>query len=170
MKKFLIILVPFVVLTLSILFEGWICIGICLLLLLIDTFISIIIRRHKTPNIYTTKIKQTNMIPKDKMIMFYDTLYINKETFTNEELNHKVIHKIQGFETGFLFMYVLYLIEYVVKLFVIGFRNKFILMDNSNIFKQTFNSISFEQEVHDIIEINKRPNYNWVKYIFKING
>lgn len=168
MKKFLVILVPFVVLTLSILFEGWICIGICLLLLLIDTFISIIIRRHKTPNIYTTKIKQTNMIPKNKMLLFYDTLYINMETFTNEELNHKIIHKIQGLETGFLFMCVLYLIEYVVKFIIIGFRMKYFLLDKTNIFVKAFNSISFEQEAQSNIDKNKRKNYNWTQYIFKI--
>lgn len=168
-KRFLFMIIPILVLSVGLLFEGWIIVGLCLSILFIDSLLSFIFRRFKTISIYTTKTLYTNNIPKNTLWFMFGTLLINKESFTGTELNHKLLHRIQGQETGYFLMYLIYFIEYCIKLIVIGIRYKYFLVEDTNIFIKAYHSISFEQEVHEDIERNKRPNYNWTKYIFKIN-
>lgn len=107
------------------------------------------------------KIIVNNIIP----FKGYDAMVIYPFIFAKEELtivdyNHECIHGEQQKETLLIFFFLLYLIEYIIKLIITFNHNK------------AYESISFEQEAYkfekDNDYINKRKRYNWIKYIFKL--
>lgn len=70
-------------------------------------------------------------------------------------LNHEHIHTEQMKEMFYIFFYLWYLIEWIVKLFIYG--------------KKSYNNISFEREAYqydkyaDYVYCRKR--YDWIKYL-----
>ena len=85
--------------------------------------------------------------------------------FTRKELdkyviNHENIHGEQQKELLLILFYILYCLEYLIKLCITFNTSK------------AYYSISFEQEAniheHDLDYINHRTHYNWIKYIFKV--
>jgi hypothetical protein len=81
----------------------------------------------------------------------YDNTYIYKKM-----INHESIHFEQQKELGFVFFYLLYGLEWIIKLFFFG--------------SKSYNHISFEQEAYnnerDYSYIKTRKKYSWLKYIF----
>ena len=70
-------------------------------------------------------------------------------------LNHERIHTEQMKEMLYIFFYLWYLIEWIVKLFIYG--------------KKSYNNISFEREAYqydryaDYVQFRKK--YNWIKHL-----
>lgn len=75
----------------------------------------------------------------------------NKKT-----INHESIHFQQALELGVIPFYVLYVLEWLVKLPFLG--------------SKAYESISFEREAYDndddLNYLNNRVRYNWIKRIF----
>jgi len=71
-------------------------------------------------------------------------------------VNHEKIHWRQQLEMLIIFFYVLYLLEYFIRLFMLG---------------NAYMNISFEREAFDNQNnpeyLEKRKPYSWVKYIKK---
>ena len=74
-------------------------------------------------------------------------------------LNHEEIHGKQQKELLLVMFYIIYVLEYIIKLFV-TFNHK-----------KAYKSISFEQEANryenDLNYISTRHHYAWIKYVLK---
>lgn len=72
-------------------------------------------------------------------------------------MNHESIHTAQMKELGYVFFYLLYFIEWVIRLFI-------------NM-PYAYRAISFEQEAYqnedNLDYLKTRKHYSWIKYIFK---
>jgi hypothetical protein len=75
-------------------------------------------------------------------------------------LNHENIHGEQQKELLIIPFYVLYILEYLIKICITFSTSK------------AYYSISFEQEAnryeHELDYIKHRTHYIWIKYIFKV--
>ena len=82
------------------------------------------------------------------------------QKLTESVLRHEAIHTVQAREMLFVPYYLLYLLEYLVKLFICGNADK------------AYKSISFEQEAYlnskNPNYLQERKNFAWAKYIFKM--
>jgi len=80
--------------------------------------------------------------------------YINK--VSKKIKNHETIHLLQQKELVGVFFYILYILEWFIKLFVYG--------------SKSYNNISFEREAYinqsNLKYIETRKQYSWLKYIF----
>lgn len=76
--------------------------------------------------------------------------YISEST-----LNHEAIHTAQMKELGYIFFYLLYFMEWVIRLFI----------DTLNVYR----SISFEQEAYHNEDnpdyLKTRKHYSWIHYL-----
>lgn len=96
-------------------------------------------------------------------INLFGILFVRKDSkITDRLLNHEAIHTAQMKELGYIPFYVLYLIEWFIKLII----NK---LDNNKAYK----SISFEREAYDnqnnLEYLKNRKNYEWLrKWLDKI--
>lgn len=79
----------------------------------------------------------------------------------NRMINHESIHYEQEKELLYIFFYILYVLEWLLKLIPCTIAGK-----------NAYESISFEQEAYnnqtDFKYLNKRKKYNWIRYIFKL--
>jgi hypothetical protein len=87
-------------------------------------------------------------------------IFFKSETYMKylHIMNHEKIHWCQQKETLVIFYYIIYIIEFFIKLLILGKSNAII-------------SISFEQEAYfhenePSYILNRKP-YSWIKYIFK---
>ena len=75
-------------------------------------------------------------------------------TVSEEMINHEAIHTAQMKEMLYVFFYLWYVLEWVVRLFMKG---------------NAYRNISFEREAYDNAKnmnyLNIRKHYNWRKYI-----
>lgn len=80
--------------------------------------------------------------------------------------NHEKIHIAQAYDfhigfCGYFIFYILYFIEWLIKLFAAKFQNH-----------TAYRSISFEQEAYanekDMEYIDNRKKFSWKKFIFKL--
>lgn len=75
---------------------------------------------------------------------------------------HENIHLRQEIELGFIFFYLIYGLEYIIKLCITWNHLK------------AYMSISFEQEAYsnqfDKNYLENRKHYAWLKYLFKVNN
>lgn len=90
-------------------------------------------------------------------INLFGILFVRKDSkITDRLLNHEAIHTAQMKELGYIPFYVLYLIEWFIKLII----NK---LDNNKAYK----SISFEREAYDnqnnLEYLKNRKNYEWLR-------
>lgn len=80
-----------------------------------------------------------------------------KPKLSETDINHESIHTEQIKELGYIFFYILYLLEWIVKLFIPYY--------NSNAYR----NISFEREAYlnanNKDYIKTRNRYSWIKYI-----
>lgn len=100
----------------------------------------------------------------NKYIPFGDFLAITlfgvvfaKRELDKEESNHEAIHIRQGNEMLWIFFYLFYVIEWLIRL--IQYRDK----------EKAYYNISFEREAysnqHNLNYLNSQKWYSWVKYI-----
>ena len=83
-----------------------------------------------------------------------------KKKYTAKVNRHETTHALQQIETLWLVFFILYSLEYILKLLFTFSPSK------------AYKSISFEQEAYNTEAIvnynNTRKHYAWVKYIFKL--
>lgn len=85
----------------------------------------------------------------------FGIIFVRKDCeFPDYSLNHEKIHTAQIIECGFIFFYIIYLMEFLINL--ITYRD----------FLRAYYSISFEKEAyfyqHDMTYLSKRKHYNWL--------
>lgn len=85
-------------------------------------------------------------------------IYFKEKYLNNKEvINHESIHWRQQMELLIIGFYILYVIEWLIRLVIMPSR--------------AYKSISFENEAYsndeDLKYLEKRTAYSWVKYIFK---
>ena len=113
--------------------------------------------------------KQTNVIMKiipNKFIPFGNFRAINlfgilfvrgNAKINNVSLNHEEIHTAQMKEMLYIFFYIWYGVEWLIKLFIY----------HSSI--EAYRNISFEREAYgnedDVIYLEDRKRFAWIKYI-----
>jgi hypothetical protein len=77
-----------------------------------------------------------------------------KNKMSNKDLNHEAIHTAQMKETLFILFYILYLVEWMVKLCFKG---------------NAYQNLSFEKEAYKFQDnlnyLENRKPYSWVKYL-----
>lgn len=103
------------------------------------------------------KIIYNNIIPLPgfKAINLFGVLFVRKGcTMSDTDLNHEAIHTAQMKEMWYIFFYMWYLIEWVVRLFKKG---------------NAYRNIPFEQEAYDnqswLKYLENRPRFAWLDYI-----
>lgn len=103
------------------------------------------------------KIIYNNIIPFPgyKAINLFGILFVRKGyNMSDEDINHEAIHTAQMKEMLYIFFYVWYIVEWVIRLFKKG---------------NAYRNISFEQEAYnneDNLEyLNNRKHYEWFKYL-----
>jgi len=89
-------------------------------------------------------------------INLFGILFVRNDAVVNQMLiNHEQIHSAQMHEMLYLFFYIWYLIEWIVKLFRYG--------------KYSYDNISFEREAymhhHDAGYLKNRKSFHWIKYL-----
>ena len=82
--------------------------------------------------------------------------------------NHELIHTLQMKYLLYVFFYLIYVLEWIIKVFI----SIFIKSNNTNILNYAYHSISFEQVAYnnekDLTYLNNANPYEWIKYIFKM--
>ena len=107
------------------------------------------------------KVIINNILPLKgfKCINLFGILFCRRQL--NEiDINHETIHTKQMQELLYIFFYLWYVIEYLVKLII--YRNT----------KLAYRNISFEREAYqnqyNLDYLNNRKHYSWFGYIKKI--
>ena len=103
------------------------------------------------------KVVHNNLIPFKgyKAINLFGIVFVRKEAvLTGKDFNHEAIHTAQMKEMLYLFFYVWYVVEWIVRLFGSG---------------NAYRNISFEQEAYDndddLQYLSSRKHYCWTKYL-----
>lgn len=103
------------------------------------------------------KIVYSNIIPFRgfKAINLFGILFVRKGCkMSDTDLNHEAIHTAQMKEMGYIFFYLWYLIEWIVRLFKKG---------------NAYHNISFEKEAYEnqswLIYPQIRQSYSWLDYL-----
>lgn len=113
------------------------------------------------------RIIYNNLIPFPGYIAInlFGVLFVRNEykgKITPRIINHESIHTAQIKELLWVFFYIWYLVEFIVKL---------ILCFNWN---RAYRSVSFEQEAyafeHNESYLSVRTRYYWLNYVFKLTG
>ncbi len=105
------------------------------------------------------KIIYNKIIPigKDFTVINLFGVLFSKRKLTPIMLNHEQIHTFQIKELGFIFFYIFYILEWIVRL--IQFRS----------FRKAYLNISFEKEAfknqEDSLYLKSRENYSFLKYL-----
>ncbi len=97
-------------------------------------------------------------MPKGICLNLFGTFWAKDTSWIDRYVvNHERIHTAQQRELLFIFFYILYLIEWMIRLAI--YRN----------FKKAYYEISFEREAythgHDLNYLRHRHHYNWLKYL-----
>lgn len=99
-------------------------------------------------------------------ILFVRNEYKNNG-LTKSTINHESIHTEQIKELGYIFFYILYFIEWLIKIPFSWFMKK-----PRGVTNWAYKSISFEQEAFynskDYTYLDNRKHYNWFNFIFKM--
>lgn len=102
------------------------------------------------------KIIYNNIIPFKgfKCINLFSVLFIRKGCFMSEEdLNHERIHTAQMKEMLYVFFYLWYFVEWLIRLFCKG---------------NAYKNLCFEKEAYnnedDLTYLANRPRFAWWKY------
>lgn len=102
------------------------------------------------------KIIYNSLIPVKGFIAMnlFGVLFVRKDSkLKDTTLNHETIHTEQMKELGYVPFYIIYVLEWIVRLFMSG---------------NAYRNISFEQEAYDNQSdpyyLNTRKRYNWLKY------
>lgn len=99
-------------------------------------------------------------------ILFVRNEYKNNG-LTQSTINHESIHTEQIKELGYVFFYILYFIEWLIKIPFSWF-----MKNPRGVKNWPYKSISFEQEAFynskDYTYLDNRKHYNWFNFIFKM--
>jgi hypothetical protein len=99
-------------------------------------------------------------------ILFVRNEYKNNG-LTHSTINHESIHTEQIKELGYVFFYILYFIEWLIKIPFSWF-----MKNPRGVKNWAYKSISFEQEAFynskDYTYLYNRKHYNWFNFIFKM--
>ena len=105
------------------------------------------------------KIIRNNYIPFQgyKAINLFGILFVRGNARISERtIRHEAIHTAQMKELWYVFFYLWYIIEWLIRLFMKG---------------NAYRNISFEREAYDnednIIYIDSRKIFAWIKYLTK---
>ena len=86
---------------------------------------------------------------------------------TKSTINHESIHTEQIKELGYIFFYILYFIEWLIKIPFSWF-----MKNPRGVTNWAYKSISFEQEAFynskDYTYLDNRKHYNWFNFLFKM--
>ena len=89
---------------------------------------------------------------------------------TPETENHELIHTLQGKYLLWIFFYLIYGIEWILKIIPALFNSKY--RNKYGVFRYAYRSISFEQVAYynenNLEYLNNADPYEWIKYIFKM--
>ena len=90
-------------------------------------------------------------------INLFGILFVRKNvTVTDRMINHEKIHTAQMKEMLFIFFYIWYLVEWIVRLFINGPED-------------AYYNIGFEQEAYknddDLGYLGTRKHFSWFKYM-----
>lgn len=103
------------------------------------------------------KIIYNNIIPFKGFaaINLFGILFVRKGVTVDEEMiNHEAIHTEQMKEMLYVFFYLWYVIEWIIRLFMKG---------------NAYRNISFEREAYDnesnLDYLNTRKRYSWFSYL-----
>lgn len=103
------------------------------------------------------KIIYSNIIPFRgfKAINLFGILFVRKGCkMSDTDINHEAIHTAQMKEMGYIFFYLWYLIEWIVRLFKKG---------------NAYRNISFEREAYNnqswLLYLSVRQPYSWTDYL-----
>ena len=105
------------------------------------------------------KIIQSKLVPKRFCVNLFGTIWVSDPRWIDEKIiNHERIHTAQQRELLFVPFYVLYGIEWLVRL-VLCFS-----------FMRAYRSMSFEREAYgndaDMGYLERRRAYAWLRYVF----
>lgn len=118
------------------------------------------------------KIVHNNIIPfgYSKYINIFGIIFTKskKLELTKQEETHEGIHTLQGKYLLWIFFYLLYFLEWLIKIPIALFCNS----GRFSTIRYAYRSISFEQVAYynqDNEDYLKTANpYEWIKYIFKM--
>lgn len=103
------------------------------------------------------KIIRNNIIPFKGFaaINLFGILFVRKEAnLTSTMLNHEYIHTLQMKEMAYVFFYLWYVAEWLIRLMMKG---------------NAYRNISFEREAysnqHDTTYLSQRKHYSWFRYL-----
>lgn len=176
--KFIIfILLPLLLLTTIFVSIGLKIIGLIFLLLFVDGFIGYAQQKSGiTLNSDSIKIIKNKIIPFGSYahIMLFGLIFTKRDFVSKHSIEHELIHKAQGLETGWFLMYFIYLIEglyWTIKLLVELILFKHDTKQKLKVALLTcYDHICFDQEAHmgDDFEDykNKRISYCWIDFLF----
>lgn len=106
------------------------------------------------------KIIYNNIIPFKgfKAINLFSVLFVRKDmNMTDTDIRHESIHTAQQREMLFVFFYLWYVIEWLIRLCLYRHAHK------------AYRNISFEREAYDmqrdLLYLDDRKHYAWVKYL-----
>lgn len=104
------------------------------------------------------KIVRNNIIPFKGFaaINLFGILFVRKDVnLSSRILNHEYIHTMQMKEMLYIFFYLWYVLEWIVRLFMKG---------------NAYRNISFEREAYAnedrTVYLSQRKHYSWLKYLF----
>ena len=105
------------------------------------------------------KILENNLLPPKnfKILCLFNLMLVKPDTtLTQRDYNHEATHFEQQKELLFVFFYILYGIEWLIRLFI--HRNAM----------KAYRFISFEREAYENDTyknwVNERPRYYWIKF------
>ena len=107
------------------------------------------------------KIVRTNLVPAGyKAIYLFGFLFVRKNaTIKEQDLIHESIHDQQAKELAYIFFYLWYGIEFLIRWIGTGFSD----------WNKSYRGISFEQEAYNNEDnpdyLKTRKHYAWLKYI-----
>lgn len=102
------------------------------------------------------KVIRNKLIPFKgfKAINLFGILFVRKEAIMNERtMNHEKIHTAQMQELGYVFFYLWYVVEWILRLFMKG---------------NAYRNIKFEQEAYtnetEKDYLRMRKHYSWLRF------
>ncbi|HHX12769.1 MAG TPA: hypothetical protein GX731_08090 [Clostridiales bacterium] len=103
------------------------------------------------------RIIRNNYIPFKgfRAINLFGVLFVRRSAIINDRtIRHEAIHTAQMKEMLYIFFYLWYVVEWLIRLFMKG---------------NAYKNISFEREAYDnesdIIYLEQRSRFAWIKYI-----
>lgn len=106
-------------------------------------------------------------------INIFGILFVRNEykeiPILQDTITHETIHTKQMQEMGYLFFYIGYFIEWLIKLIILGIKCGHDTLEECSL--RAYYSVSFEKEAYlcqtDYDYPNKRKHYAWLKFLIK---